>query len=320
MQIEETQLKRIKKTEEERKADKKEYQLKNIDKYRERSKKWYLENKVKAKERSKKYHLDNKNKIKEHRKKYRLENKDKIKEYKNKYRLENMYKIKESYKKWSLKNIDELKEYQKKYRSENVDILYKNQSIKYAIKRTEALLALGGLVCVDCGCVDPRCLCIGHIHDNGAEERRNGLTQDKLYKKILRDPESAKLEYEVVCENCNKIKEYNRRIVINPTKTQIRKREQHKNRRVKAMEFLGGVFCKDCGFTDYRALDIEHKNGRGRKEMKEIGGSGIINKIINDSFCLGEYQVLCANCNTIKKVVNDETVRKHNKKEKNERI
>lgn len=74
------------------------------------------------------------------------------------------------------------------------------------------------------------------------------------------------------------------------------------------LEALGGK-CVRCGFNDPRALQIDHINGGGSKERKKIKPSASgFNKIVLKSFLAGEnkYQLLCANCNWIKRVENKE--------------
>lgn len=64
--------------------------------------------------------------------------------------------------------------------------------------------------------------------------------------------------------------------------------------------------CVRCGFTDIRALQIDHVNGGGSKERKQAKKGiykHILDKIKNGS---KEYQVLCANCNWIKRCENRE--------------
>ncbi len=75
-----------------------------------------------------------------------------------------------------------------------------------------------------------------------------------------------------------------------------------KRLRLKAIEALGGK-CK-CGFSDWRALQIDHINGGGNKERKNIGWAKLYNKIIAGT--IKGYQLLCANCNFIKRHENKE--------------
>lgn len=80
--------------------------------------------------------------------------------------------------------------------------------------------------------------------------------------------------------------------------------------RKKYPELRNAVFdklgwkCSSCGYdADKRALQIDHKDGNGRRERRQIGWYKYYNKILNDSF---NYQILCANCNYIKRYTNSE--------------
>lgn len=78
-----------------------------------------------------------------------------------------------------------------------------------------------------------------------------------------------------------------------------------------------GNKCNRCGFTDPRALQIDHVNGGGVRESREKYGYGVTKSgyniharfryyqdVLKDK--TGKYQILCANCNWIKKCVNKE--------------
>lgn len=74
----------------------------------------------------------------------------------------------------------------------------------------------------------------------------------------------------------------------------------------RAILELLGAKCKRCGFNDKRALQIDHINGGGTKERLQHGGSynrKVLEKIMNGS---DEYQILCANCNWIKRYMRNE--------------
>ena len=72
--------------------------------------------------------------------------------------------------------------------------------------------------------------------------------------------------------------------------------------RLKALKELGGK-CKRCGFSDWRALEIDHINGGGGKEWTNINRKTRYEMVTKNP---ERYQVLCANCNTIKKIENGE--------------
>lgn len=68
--------------------------------------------------------------------------------------------------------------------------------------------------------------------------------------------------------------------------------------RQKAIDVLGGK-CVHCGIADVRVLQIDHINGGGTKENRAISSHGIEAKVVRTG---GEgYQLLCANCNWIKR-------------------
>jgi hypothetical protein len=70
----------------------------------------------------------------------------------------------------------------------------------------------------------------------------------------------------------------------------------------------GKIRCKRCGMKDIRALSIDHINGGGSKHLKEIRTSNMYLWLINNNFPTG-YQVLCMNCQWIKRNENHETDR-----------
>ena len=91
-----------------------------------------------------------------------------------------------------------------------------------------------------------------------------------------------------------------------------------RNRRLRAaaLEILGNK-CFRSPFSDSRALQIDHVKGDGPADREKREASGIsrgryykivIESVMNEE---GKYQILCANCNWIKRVEDDEVYRKH---------
>lgn len=81
---------------------------------------------------------------------------------------------------------------------------------------------------------------------------------------------------------------------------------QHKLR-IEVLNFLGGK-CKRCGFTDWRALQIDHIDGGGTKELRASNSHVYWKNImkLKESEWTKKYQLLCANCNRIKVYENNE--------------
>lgn len=88
-------------------------------------------------------------------------------------------------------------------------------------------------------------------------------------------------------------------------------RKRRQEIRNKIFDMLGGPVCKQCGYSeDSRALQIDHINGGGHRHRKSTSPSLYYAAILASG---GEgFQVLCANCNQIKRYANSEvTDKKH---------
>lgn len=60
--------------------------------------------------------------------------------------------------------------------------------------------------------------------------------------------------------------------------------------------------------NDFRCLQIDHIHGGGRKERKELGTHDFTKRVLLSlkNGEKGKYQLLCANCNQLKKVIEKE--------------
>lgn len=82
-------------------------------------------------------------------------------------------------------------------------------------------------------------------------------------------------------------------------------RRVYRTLRTEVIEAYGGCCCQ-CGFTDRRALHIDHVNGDGSQDRKKHRTAlQMVRWIIRNHFPSG-YQILCANCNCIKMFENKE--------------
>lgn len=78
--------------------------------------------------------------------------------------------------------------------------------------------------------------------------------------------------------------------------------------------------CAHCGFTDIRALSIDHINNDGAEDRRKTKGFGtrFYTRLRKNGYPIG-LQVLCMNCQFIKKQENNECKRTKNKKEELEK-
>lgn len=86
-------------------------------------------------------------------------------------------------------------------------------------------------------------------------------------------------------------------------------KQYRKSARLKVLEILGEV-CVNCGYTDTRALQIDHVHGGGTQER--MGSTTYyVNVLRSVHEKEGKYQILCANCNWIKRVTKNEIKSKY---------
>ena len=90
----------------------------------------------------------------------------------------------------------------------------------------------------------------------------------------------------------------------NKPRRNVLERSYYRKNRDKVLDILGGK-CIRCGFDDRRALQVDHINGGGNKERLIYGSDREINRAIANGK-IQHVQLLCANCNCIKRVENNE--------------
>jgi len=91
--------------------------------------------------------------------------------------------------------------------------------------------------------------------------------------------------------------------IRNPKRCQWLARRREQELRMKVFNLLGGYKCVQCGFDDFRALQLDHINGSGSKDRNNFSHVRVFYKyyIDNPELAKRTLQVLCANCNWIKR-------------------
>lgn len=74
----------------------------------------------------------------------------------------------------------------------------------------------------------------------------------------------------------------------------------------KVCIFLLGSQCRICGFSDYRALEIDHVDGNGNLDTTPNGCRNTESKVYNRIILHKDpnFQLLCSNCHKIKTIEN----------------
>ena len=110
-----------------------------------------------------------------------------------------------------------------------IEFRAKTRQKKYNLdQKLRVLVHLGGVECVVCEYDNPMALCVDHIHNDGAQDRKKNSTYT-IRKRILNMSEvDAGRDYQVLCANCNQIK---RQTYLN----------EHTQRRIEELEVKLGI-------------------------------------------------------------------------------
>jgi hypothetical protein len=152
----------------------------------------------------------------------------------------------------------------------------------------------GEIKCKNCGNADLRVLSLDHINGGGgkhAKETKNNIYGDLIKRNF---PEG----FQVLCMNCNWAKRFPI-YKIHPLRF-----------RVLNYYSSGDIKCCRCQANDLRFLCLDHMNSDGAEHRKKVGnGRGVYRDLEKRNFPEG-FQVLCQNCNFIKKHDMKEVVKK----------
>lgn len=191
----------------------------------------------------------------------------------------------------------------------------------YKSIKQQVLKYYGGC-CNLCGKNDTTILSLDHINKNGRKHRKEILKIDSgtaFYKWVLKNKPN---DLRVLCYNCNcKVDMNKKELIINYNKLktckycgdseiirryaqcgkchQINKRNKYIDLKLEVFEQYGGA-CMGCGEANKEYLTIDHINNDGNLHRKEIG-TQIFPWLKNNGFPKDNYQILCFNCNYLKR-------------------
>lgn len=241
---------------------------------------------------------DNKERFRIERIEYEKPHKEKIKSQKSSV-----------WHKYYSKNSKRLIKKNAKYYQKNKDEIHLKRNIRrnrnYFEKRNSLMGILGGVICKQCKFKDHRALNIEHIHDTGYLDDKRFYDDRKRNLYYIEHPLEAIKNLQIFCSNCNQSKEYDRKkSTKKSTKSRnVSKRKKYQEKKDLVIDILGGNFCKQCNCNNLKCLDIDHIHNDGNKERRRSKtGLTLFNYIINNPIeSKKNLQILCRNCNQIKK-------------------
>lgn len=154
---------------------------------------------------------------------------------------------------------------------------------------------------------------------DGLMDRHSKICRACYLKAVEKDPEEWRMRHNAYCkkwrednhERSNEIARLSRARwrAANPTRAQEVQRFNRERVRKQILAMLGGVRCVTCGFSDWRALQVDHRNGGGNRERPSGSTVSIAANVWKFRTMISKdlqaakkkYQVLCANCNWIKR-------------------
>jgi hypothetical protein len=196
-------------------------------------------------------------------------------------------------------HIVDKKDYLKQYYKANCDHLKEVSKIDRDNRRMEVIYwySIGEMKCECCGNNILEFLCIDHIDDNGHVHRNDmGMSSNTLNCWIVKN--NFPFGFQILCNNCNYLKEYNRDKILSHSSHSIRVRNQRLNIRLQTLYWYsnGQMKCECCGENDDRLLTIDHMRGGGKQHLIDKGNKNLYEILYYEKYPEG-YRVLCHNCN-----------------------
>lgn len=189
--------------------------------------------------------------------------------------------------------------YFKDYYKANKDYILNNVIEKQNNERREVIYwySNGLMECSSCGEKHIEFLCVDHINNNGSVHRKEmGSGGNRIYKYLIKNnfPDG----YQILCNNCNYLKEYNKDKILSTTTYAVTMRSQRSNRRLQTLYWYtnGSMKCECCGKDDIRILTFDHIYGGGKKHCESNKIKNLHDYLYYNNYPDG-YRVLCWNCN-----------------------
>lgn len=289
------------------------------ERHREYQRQYRLKNRKKLNADSRKYHQDHRDKANEKRKQWTLKNPEKAKITHQKYHQEHREQILQNSKKYfqehreqrlatqrlyNTTHKEQQKRFNEKWRKENQEKIKKTNRERQKFFKLQVFNAYSSndIKCKNCGISEIHFLTLDHIHGRKVMGHDRNYPSSKLYRTLIK--EGFPSGYQVLCFNCNRIKESERRNALPHSKIPVTIRQNRYNRKLKLdtmSAYSHGIpKCNCCGFPNIDALTMDHIKPRKEHGHAKSFGSHIFYAWLKKKKYPPEYQVLCDNCNSAK--------------------
>ena len=293
---------------------------------------YYLKNKKAILKKQNEYYLKNKKAILPKQKEYREKNPKRTKLAQKKSQAKHPEKYRASRRNWLRKNPDKTQRYHQTYRSkpgirekelakskkynqehqeERRQYAQKPEVKRYRIKyhrdnRIDCLKIYSKKIsnssepiCSSCGLKDVRFLQIDHINGVTVDDGR-GASNLVGYLRRNNYPGG----YQVLCGNCNWLKEFeDKKKTLSTKKENVKRREEYQELKKEVFTHYskGKPKCNCCGFDNFTALSIDHISGRKEVGHRKTDTSRLVYYWLRRNHYPKDFQVLCVMCNQAKR-------------------
>ena len=200
---------------------------------------------------------------------------------------------------------DEILEYLKKYNKKHQKEHNQDSKERYQKNKLSCLdfYSSGKIKCKRCEENEIAFMTIDHIKPRKEHGHSRKTSSSTLYRILVRDGFPS--GFQVLCYNCNMIKEFERRKkdhVYSTNKATIREVRYGRKLKKDVMEVYskGNAKCQCCGFDNIDGLSIDHiKPRKEHGHSRSFGSKHLYKFLKREKFPIG-YQVLCINCNSAK--------------------
>jgi len=117
-----------------------------------------------------------------------------------------------------------------------------------------------------------------------------------MYTFIMARPKRIETEQERKDRQASYVKKWR---VNNPEKQRLARQRAYNNRKVKAMNLVGGAICRRCGCDSLHALEFNHINGNGTQEYRETNRKPIVDRLLTSKRNTDDLEILCRVCNAL---------------------